>query len=66
MDVDITSQWLQPSNILDNVCQLEEELFSAEMQSALGNNYENKFSKYFQKILPTTNLCLLDPNDTLL
>ena len=43
MDVDITIQRLQSSNILDNFYAksviLEGELSSAEIQAAVGNNY---------------------------
>ena len=45
MDVDTTSQRLQVSNILENVYAtsviLERELSSAEMETAVGNNYGN-------------------------
>ena len=45
MDVDTTSKRLQDSNILDNVYArsviLEGELYTAEMQAAIGNNYGN-------------------------
>ena len=47
MNVDTTSQRLQASNILDSIYTkfviLEEELSSAEMQPAVGNNYEKLF-----------------------
>ena len=43
MDIDTTSQTLQPSNIIDNVYAksaiLEVELSSSEMQAAVGKNY---------------------------
>ena len=43
MDIDTTSQRLQTSNIFDNVYAtsviLEGELFSAEKQATVGNNY---------------------------
>ena len=64
MVVDTTSQRLQATNILDNVYAksviLEWELSSAEMQAAVGNNYEklqftfNNFLNIFKNKLPTT------------
>ena len=75
MDVDTTSQRLQASNILDNVYAmsviLEGKFFSAEMQAAVGNNYEkqesafNNFPNILKKKLASNKKCLLDAKDNL-
>ena len=57
MFVDTTSQRLQASDILNKVCAtsviLEVQLYSAEMQTAVGNNYGKLQSPFnnFQNIL---------------
>ena len=75
MDVGITSQRLQASNILDKVYAtsfiLEGEFSSAEMQAAVGNNYGKLQSAFnnFQNVLnkiARNKKCLLDAKDKLL
>ena len=66
MYVDTTSERLQASNIIDNVCAksviLEGDMSSAEVQAAVGNNYRklqisfNNFQNIIKKNLPTTKI----------
>ena len=60
MYVDTTSERLQASNIIDNVCAksviLEGDMSSAEVQAAVGNNYRKLQISFnnFQNIIKKT------------
>ena len=68
MDVDTTSNWLQASNILDNIYAtsviLKGKMSSAEMRAAVGNNYGklqlafNNFQNIMKKKLANNKKCV--------